>query len=168
MIAMPDLLVPAVGTVDVIRGMGAAFMLRRAPVRIRSSHIQCVIVNMIAMDMVQVPVMKIIGVPVVPDRGVPAIGTMDVGMLFPFHTSRGHDCSFAICRHHGAATEYASIGNREGTGTTPLDYPQILWRWRQDPAARICNNDSILDADAADVLEINAGLDCNHHPRAQT
>jgi len=50
-IAMLHLFVPAVRTVGVIRGMRTAFMIRRAAVRIRSRHLQRVVVAMIAMHM---------------------------------------------------------------------------------------------------------------------
>jgi hypothetical protein len=61
-IAMGDLWVPAVGTVDVSLVVPTAVMIGRAAVRIRGIDFQHVIFNLIAAHVLQMPVLQVVGV----------------------------------------------------------------------------------------------------------
>ena len=56
--------------------VSAAVMPGGAVLRVHGIHVQLVLIHMIAVDMVQMPVMQVIRVAVVLDRGVPAAGAV--------------------------------------------------------------------------------------------
>jgi hypothetical protein len=74
MIAVRHRLVPAAGTVLVSRLVALAAMLRRAAVGIAGRDLYDVLIDVIAMGMVQVPVVKVVGVVAMPNGGVSAVG----------------------------------------------------------------------------------------------
>lgn len=73
MVAMRHGFVAAVGTVSVGLLMSGAVVVRRAFFRIRRGYFDLVVVDMIAVSIMQVAIVKIIGVAVVFHGGVPAI-----------------------------------------------------------------------------------------------
>lgn len=75
-LAMRDRLVAAAGAVRVLRLVPAAVVLRRAVRRIRVADLDRVLVHVIAMRVVQMPVVQIVDVPVVHDGGMAAIRTV--------------------------------------------------------------------------------------------
>jgi hypothetical protein len=90
MVAVLYRLMPAVGSMDVIGGMRPALVVRCAMVLIGAGGFERMFVNMVAVDMVQMPVVKVIHVAIVLDGSVAAIGTMNVRMFFLFHASSRH------------------------------------------------------------------------------
>jgi hypothetical protein len=81
MITVRHGLVPATGTMDVPRLMAGAAVLRGAGVRVRPRHVDHVLVDMIAVWMVQMAVMQIIDMIVVSYGGVAASRAMQVRMV---------------------------------------------------------------------------------------
>lgn len=74
MVAVRNLLMAAVGAVDVIRGVRSAHW--RAAVRIRAAHGDDVLVNVVAVRVVKVPVVQVVDVSVVLNCGVAATGSV--------------------------------------------------------------------------------------------
>jgi hypothetical protein len=71
-VAMRDRLVAAVGSVDVV-GVVLSLVIRRAGIRVLLADRDYVLIDMIAMRMVQVPIVQVVHVPVVLDRGVATV-----------------------------------------------------------------------------------------------
>jgi len=83
-IAMRDGFVPAARAVDVIGGVCAARVLRGANLRVGGGNGDDVLVHVVAMRMVQMPVVQIINMAVVAHRGMAAVRAVlmrVVGML---------------------------------------------------------------------------------------
>jgi hypothetical protein len=83
---------------NVFRRMGPALVLRRAVILI----LQCVHVNVITVDMVQMSVVEIIDVAVVLDCGVAATRAVSVCMPFLLHASLRHGVSLFRSRGLGS------------------------------------------------------------------
>ncbi|WP_020146750.1 hypothetical protein [Thioalkalivibrio sp. ALJ15] len=69
-------LVAAAGTVHVIRVVTLALMVRGAVIGVRFAHLDDMLVNMVAMRMVEMTIMQVIHVSVVLHRGVSAAGSV--------------------------------------------------------------------------------------------
>jgi hypothetical protein len=80
-ITVRDALVSATGAVLVSGGVLSALMIRRAVGRIRLSDGHLMLVDVTAVDVVQVSVMHVVSVPLVLDRRVPAASSVGVRML---------------------------------------------------------------------------------------
>jgi hypothetical protein len=80
-IAMWHGLVSAAGAVDMPGLMAGTAVSRRAGIRVALRHLDHVLVHMVAMRMVQMPIMQIIDMIAVPYGGVPATSAMRVGMV---------------------------------------------------------------------------------------
>jgi hypothetical protein len=80
-IAVRNRLVAAAGAVDVIRCVATAAVVGGAPVRVVGRHFDHVLVDVIAMRVVEVTIMQIIGVAAVAHRRVPAARTVLMGMI---------------------------------------------------------------------------------------
>jgi len=85
-VAMGNLWMTTVRTVNVPRFVAVALVIGRASVGIRSAHFQHALVDVIPVGMVQVAVMHVINVAVMLDGNVAAIGAMRVLMTFHFLT----------------------------------------------------------------------------------
>lgn len=81
MIAVRYRLVSASGPVNVIRGMGAAIMVRRTSIRIFRADLDPMFVYVVTMWMMQMPVMQIVDVIAVPDSGMAAVRAMPMVMV---------------------------------------------------------------------------------------
>jgi hypothetical protein len=81
---------PAVRSVNVIGGMRSALVVRRAMVLVGCGGCQGVLVHVIAVDVVQMPVVKVIHVPVVLDGGMSAVRAVNMRMFFLFHVGSSH------------------------------------------------------------------------------
>lgn len=81
MIAMRHGLVAAAGAVHVVGWMAAASVAGGARCRIRCIDGNHVLVDMVAVRVVQVAIVQVVDVAVVLYGGVPAAGAMDVGMF---------------------------------------------------------------------------------------
>jgi hypothetical protein len=79
-IAMGNLLVTAIGAMNMRGLMPTADVLRRAIRRVGAAHPQDMLVDVIAVGVMQMPVMQIVDVALVLDRRVPTIGSMRVGV----------------------------------------------------------------------------------------
>ncbi|MFO1057572.1 MAG: hypothetical protein U1E53_11475 [Dongiaceae bacterium] len=71
-------LVSAVGAMGMVRLMTSTPVIRRADVRVRFRHLDHMLVHVVAMRMVQMPVMQIVDVIAVPHSGMAAAGAMRV------------------------------------------------------------------------------------------
>jgi hypothetical protein len=91
-IAVRDLLVTAIGTVNMAGRMSAAIVLRCAALRVTSSGGDLVIVDVIAVLMVHVAIVKVVGVSIVAHGDMSAIRTVRVGVAFVLRTEFRHDC----------------------------------------------------------------------------
>jgi hypothetical protein len=80
-IAMRHRFVPASGLMHVGSVVTTATMLGCAPVRIGRREFDHMLVDVVAMDVVQVPIMQVVDVTVVTDGGVPTIGAMNMRMV---------------------------------------------------------------------------------------
>lgn len=90
MVAVRNPLVAAVGTVHVFAAMTLAIVLGGAAVRIHPAHFNDMLVDVLAMYMVQMAVMEIIRMAVVHDRLMPAFRTVHVVMRGVFLTFHGY------------------------------------------------------------------------------
>jgi hypothetical protein len=81
MVAMRHGFVSAVGTVSVGLLMAGAAVVRRAFLRIRRSHLNLMVVHMIAVTVMQVAIVKVIGVAVVFHGGVSAVWAVPVAVI---------------------------------------------------------------------------------------
>jgi hypothetical protein len=79
-VAMGNLLVTAIGAMNMRGLMPTADVLRRALRRVGAAHPQDMLVNVTAVGVMQMPVMQIVDVALVLDRRVPTIGSMRVGV----------------------------------------------------------------------------------------
>jgi len=79
-IAVRDGGMAALRSVDVSRFMGRAFVIGRADGRIPFTHFKDMLVDVVAVRMMDVPVVQVVHVVRVFDRGVPAAFAMDVRM----------------------------------------------------------------------------------------
>ena len=79
-IAMRDLLVTAIGTVNMAGRMCAAIVLRCAALRVTPAGGDLVIVDVIAVLMVHVAIVKVVGVSIVAHGDMSAVRTVRVGM----------------------------------------------------------------------------------------
>ena len=77
-IAVRHPLVSAAARVDVILGMAAAAVLGCAACLVRGTHRQDVIVNVIAVHVMEMPIVEVVGMVAVLDGGVTATGSMSV------------------------------------------------------------------------------------------
>lgn len=75
-------LVPAAGAVTVARLVAAAGVIRRAAIGIFAAHFQHVLVNVVAVRMMEVTIVEIINVVAVANRGVPTVFTVRVIVIF--------------------------------------------------------------------------------------
>jgi len=80
MIAVGNLLVAAARAVLMILLMPATGVVGRTGSGIARSHLQNVVINMVAMNVVQVAIVQVIRMAIVPDGDMAAIRTMLVGM----------------------------------------------------------------------------------------
>ena len=80
MITVRHRLVPAAGAVNMTRLMAGALVIRRAGIRVRPRHLEHVLVDMVAVRVVQMTIVQIVDVIAVADRGVAAGRTMHVRM----------------------------------------------------------------------------------------
>jgi len=113
-IAMRNGRVAAIGTMNVLPVV--AFRAQRAFVRVGVADGNSVFIHMVAVRMVQMPVVEIIHVPVVHDGDMPAIFAVDVGMVrMSFARMRfvHRFCflvwSFILCRHFNLTTAAAGV-----------------------------------------------------------
>jgi len=95
-IAVRNLLMTAVGTVNMARRMSAAIVLWGALVRVVSAGADPVIINVTVVYIVHVAIVKVIGMPIVANSGVAAIRTVRMGVLFVRITSSRHDCLLSL------------------------------------------------------------------------
>ena len=79
-IAMWNLLVTAIGAMNMRGLMPTADVLGRAIRRVSGAYPEDMLVDVIAVGVMQMPVMQIVDVALVLDRRVPAIGSMRVGV----------------------------------------------------------------------------------------
>jgi hypothetical protein len=91
-IAVRNLLMTAVGTVNMARLMSAAIVPWGALVRVVSAGADPVIINVTVVYIVHVTIVKVIGMPIVANSGVAAIRTVHMGVPFVRLTSSRHDC----------------------------------------------------------------------------
>jgi hypothetical protein len=80
-IAMRNRFVATSGPMHVGSIMTPAAVLRRAPVRIGRWDFDDMFVDVVAVHVMQLPVMQVVDVTVVADGGMPAIGAMNVWMV---------------------------------------------------------------------------------------
>jgi hypothetical protein len=80
-VAMRHCLVATAGAVNVVGSMAGAGVARRTYRRIRRIAGDHMLVDVVAMDVVQVAIMQVVDVVIVLDRRVAAAGPMDVGMV---------------------------------------------------------------------------------------
>jgi hypothetical protein len=95
MIAVHHSLMAAIRSMNVIRSMGPALVIRSTAILVRFARFQLVFVRVISMHMVEVAVVEVIGVAVVFHCSVSAIRTVHMPMLVLLHASVCHDFSFA-------------------------------------------------------------------------
>jgi hypothetical protein len=81
MVAVRHRLVAAGGAVHMTRLMAAAAMLRSAARGIGAAHLDGVLVDMVAMRVMEMPVMQIVDMVAMANSGVPATGVMLVRMV---------------------------------------------------------------------------------------
>ena len=81
MIAVRYRLMSASGPVNVIRGMGATTMGRCTLIRIFRADLDPMLVYVVAMWMMQMPIMQIVDVVAVPDSGMAAVRAMLMVMV---------------------------------------------------------------------------------------
>ncbi|MCH9809464.1 MAG: hypothetical protein K0U74_17200 [Alphaproteobacteria bacterium] len=84
MVAVRDGFVTATWAMNMPGLVPVAAMVRRAGVWIPVAHFNHMLVHVVAVGMMQVPIMQIINVITVLDGGVPAAGAMVVWMIFVF------------------------------------------------------------------------------------
>lgn len=80
-IAMRDRLVPTAGAMHMPGGVSAAGMRRRAGRRIAGGHFDAVLVDVIAMHVVQMPIVQVVHVIAMLDGRMPAIGPVNVAVI---------------------------------------------------------------------------------------
>ena len=80
-VAMTDSLVAAVRTVDVIRVMAGAAMLRRATLGVLFTDLECVLVAVVLVRVVKFAVMQVVNVIAVDNGGMAAIGPVGMRMI---------------------------------------------------------------------------------------
>ena len=80
-IAMRNRLVATAGAMNVTRFVATAAVVGGALVGVTGRYFDHVLIDMIAVRVVQVTIMQIIGVAAMANRGVPAAWTMLVGMI---------------------------------------------------------------------------------------
>jgi hypothetical protein len=100
-IAMWHGLVSATGTMDMAGLMAGTAVSRRAGIRIRLRHLDHVLVHMVAMRMVQMPIMEVIDMVAVTHGGMAATSAMRVGVtvVAGLRTGTHHWFSFS-CTHN--------------------------------------------------------------------
>ena len=81
MIAVGHSRMTATRSVNVTSLVTAACMIRRAVIGIVGAHIQRMLIDVVAVRMVQVPVMKVVDMVAVLDCGMSAIRAMNVGVI---------------------------------------------------------------------------------------
>lgn len=69
----------------------SAAVARRALIRIARAHRDAMLIDVIAVNVMQMPVVQIIHMAVVPHRGMPAIGAMDMRMILVGEMILCHD-----------------------------------------------------------------------------
>jgi hypothetical protein len=93
-IAMGNLLMTAIGAMNMRGLMPTADVLGRAIRRVSGAYPEDMLVDVIAVGVMQMPVMQIVDVALVLDRRVPAIGSMRVGVAcvgVVLRISHGHN-----------------------------------------------------------------------------
>ena len=101
--------VAAARAVHVRLRMSAAGVLGRASGRIRAGDLQHVVIDVIAVNVMEMAVVQVVGMPVVRDRDVPAAGAMLVTMPFVYvatlllhlHSSLNRHTWWPVLRTHG-------------------------------------------------------------------
>lgn len=81
----------AVLSMPVLVVVRSAAVSRRAAIRILRTHADAMLVDVIAVHMMQMPVVQIIHMPVVPNRGVPALLAVDMRVMFVNQMLLRHD-----------------------------------------------------------------------------
>jgi hypothetical protein len=81
-VTMRGAFVPAIGAMPVLRVMSPTVVLRSTSVRIGRVHSQCMLIHVIAVDVVQMTIVKIIRVAIMYYALMSAAGVVLVGMLF--------------------------------------------------------------------------------------
>jgi hypothetical protein len=103
-IAVRNGLVATSGTVHVARLMSHALVLRRAAVGIARRNLEHVLVNVIAVRVMQMPVVKVVRVIAVSNGGMAAVRAMLMRVTCMLRIrARGHEwppCSASKSRHH--------------------------------------------------------------------
>jgi len=94
MAAVRDGFVAAIRTVDMPGVMAGACVTGRAGVRVGGVDGQIMLVEVVAVGLMEVAVVDVVGVAVMLDGSVAATGSVDVGMVV-VDLMRLHDCSFA-------------------------------------------------------------------------
>jgi hypothetical protein len=89
-IAVRDRFMAAAGAVRVILPVITTRMGRRAVRRVRATHGELVLVDVVAMRMVQVPVVEVVGVPVVLDLRVAAVRAVLMIVVLVFRVIVAH------------------------------------------------------------------------------
>ena len=112
MVAVLHRLMPAVGSMYVVGGVCSALVIGGAMVLIGAGYFERMLVDMVAVNMVQMPVVKVIHVAIVLDGGVTAIRTVDMGMFFLFHAGSRHKFPF-VARSNSGSRSGAKDQERE-------------------------------------------------------
>jgi hypothetical protein len=94
MTAVRDGFVPAIRAMDVLSGVAGAGVAGRAGVGVGGVDWQVMLVEVVAVGLMEVAVVHVVGVAVMLDGSVAATGSVDVGMVV-VDLMRFHDCSFA-------------------------------------------------------------------------
>jgi hypothetical protein len=102
MVAMRQCFVAAVRSVNVIGGMSTALVFRGTTVLVRGRGCECVFVDMIAVDVVQVAIMEIVDVTVMADGRVSAVCTVHMRVPLLLHASISHWESFFCFGSHSS------------------------------------------------------------------
>jgi hypothetical protein len=82
MLAMRYRFMAAIRPVCMALRMACTLMFRRAAFRIGRADFYYVLIDMVAVQVMQVPVMQVIDVPIVHDTGMAAFRTMRMSMIF--------------------------------------------------------------------------------------
>jgi hypothetical protein len=105
MVAMGHRVMAAAWAVAVLLIVGAALMVRRAPVVVGSSHFDDMLIDMPLMGMMEMPVVQVVHMISMLDGDMPAVGAVAVGMiLMDQMVVVGHDCSPCCLSQCGSMT----------------------------------------------------------------
>ena len=90
MVSVRDRLVAAAGAVHMVRLVAAARVLARAAVRVRGVDVDDMVIDVVAMGVMQVSVVEVVEVPVVHHGPMSASGSVDVRVLAGVRGVLGH------------------------------------------------------------------------------